>query len=194
MLKTKIMKAWDCIAKEYGGYRRKPWPFLKEFLDKVDDDLLDIGSAHCPNTKVVLKRGIKLYAVDFSKEMLNLAPKEIIKIKSDCTKIPLKRKFKYILAISVLHCLPTKKDQLACLKEIKRLLAKGGSALISTWNIRPKGHIVKYWGDIERDYYILDKSDIINLLNKVGFKNYDISTESAGNFEIPSNYIIKIKK
>lgn len=189
------MKAWDRIAKEYGAYRRKSWPFLKEFLDNVDDDLLDIGSGHCPNTRRVMKKGCKLYAVDFSKEMLKLAPDEVIKINSDCTKIPIKRKFKYIAAISTLHCLPTEKDKLACLKEINRLLRKGGTALVSTWNIRPTGHVVKYWGDIARDYYILDKAEIISLLDKVGFKNYKISTEGTEKgFEIPSNYIIKIKK
>jgi len=192
--KKQIKASWDEIGKKYMGYRRKPWPFLQKFLDKVDDDLLDIGAGNCGNTKEVLERGINLYAVDFSEEMLKLAPNEVNKIIADVTKIPLKRKFKYITAISVLHHLPNEKDRIKFFKEIKRLLDKDGIALITSWDLRQRGHVIRLWGKIKRDYYILDKSEIEELLKKVNITNYIITrkkTISKG-YTTPYNYFIKI--
>jgi tRNA (uracil-5-)-methyltransferase TRM9 len=194
MLRTKeeIKKTWDKIAKEYGGYRRKPWPPIKEFLDKVDADLLDIGSANCCYCSDILKQGHKIYAVDISAEMLKLAPKEIIKIKADATKIPIKRKFKYILAKALIHHLPTEKDRIVFLKEIKRLLTNDGEALITAWYSKEKGDKMVNWGGYKhsRYYHFFSKKELEDLLEKANIKNFSITKSKAS---IKINYIIKIK-
>jgi tRNA (uracil-5-)-methyltransferase TRM9 len=195
MLKTKkqIKDTWNKISKEYGGYRRKPWPLLKKFLDKVDDDLLDIGSANCCYCSDILKHGHKIYAVDISAEMLKLAPKEVITIEADATNIPLKRKFKYILAKALIHHLPTEEDRLAFLKEVKRLLAKDGEALITAWHSKEKGDKMVDWGgyNYSRYYHFFSKKELEDLLKKAGIKNFSI-TKSKASTKI--NYFIKIKK
>lgn len=192
MLKTKaqIKQTWDKIGKEHGSYRRRAWGPVKEFLEKVDCDLLDIGAGDCCMTKSVLKKGVKLYAVDFSEELLNLAPEEVIKIQADCCKIPLKRKFRYITAIAVLHHLPTEKDRIKFLKEVKRLLAKGGEALITVWYSKKKGDTIKKWGKLERYYHFFSKDELTGLLNKAGFNKFEIIKYKD---KLKTNYFIKIK-
>ncbi|MBT3582411.1 class I SAM-dependent methyltransferase [Candidatus Woesearchaeota archaeon] len=194
MLKTKkqIKETWNKIAKEYGGYRRKPWPLLENFLDNVDSDLLDIGCGNCSATGVVLKKGVKLYGVDFSKDILKHTPKGVITIEADATKIPLKRKFKYIVSIGMLHHLPTEKDRIAFLKEVKRLLAKEGEAMLTVWHSKYKGDTLMIWGvKYKRYYHMFSKKELKELLDKVGFKEYKILLHSKTTHK---NYIIKIKK
>lgn len=193
MLKTKsaIKKTYDKIAREFGGYRRKPWPILKEFLDKVNDDILDIGSGDCVYSKNILNKGYKYYGVDFSKEMLKLAPKEVNKILADATKIPLKRKFRYIMAVALLHHLPTEKDRVKFLTEVKRLLAKDGEALITAWYSENKGDRLVKWGEFHKRYYhFFSKQELEDLLKTVGFKNFEV-IKSKSDSKI--NYFIKIK-
>jgi len=193
MLKTKtqIKRTWNQIGKESGGYRRKTWIPLQEFLDKVDDDLLDIGAGNCDRTRQVLEKDLKLYAVDASKEMLKHAPDKVIKIESDATKIPLKRKFKYITAIAIMHHLPTEKDRIQFLKEIKRLLAKEGEAFITAWYSEEKGDKLLTWGyRFERYYHFFSTNELKDLLEKAEITNYKIRKATAKEI----NYIIKIKK
>jgi ubiquinone/menaquinone biosynthesis C-methylase UbiE len=187
--KSQIKKTWNDIAKKYGGYRRKTWKPIKDFLDNVDNDLLDIGCGNCDMTRTVLEKGVKLYGVDFSEEMLKNAPEQVIKIISNCTKIPLKRKFKYITAIAVMHHLPTEKDRINFLKEIKRLLAKEGQAIITAKYSKEKGDLILPWAKKHnRYYYIFSKKELKDLLEKVGFKNYKIQLDGKEN----KNYIINI--
>ena len=195
MIKTKeqIKATWNKIGKKYGGYRRKPWKEIKDFIENVDDDLLDIGCGSCANTKVVLDKGIKLYGVDFSKEILKHVPEKVIKIEADCTKIPLKRKFKYIISIGMLHHLTTEKDRINCLKEIKRLLAKDGEALITAWYSKEKGDKMVDWGgyNYSRYYHFFSKKELEDLLKKASIKNFSIIKSKAST---KINYFIKIKK
>jgi len=193
MLKTKaqIKRTYNNITRKYGGYRRKPWPILKEFLNKVDDDLLDIGSANCCYCKDILNRGYKYYGVDFSEELLKLAPEGVIKIKADCCKIPLKRKFRYIMAIALLHHLPTEKDRLAFLREVKRLLAKDGEALITVWYSKEKGDRIVKWGTFfKRYYHFFSKKELEDLLKKASFNKFEIIKHKD---KLKTNFFIKIK-
>ncbi len=183
-------QVWNKIAKKYGGYHRKSWLALKKFLDSVDDDLLDLGAGNCGFTAPLLKRGIKIYAVDFSEEMLALAPREVEKIIAPVTKVPLKRKFKYIVAIAVVHHLQTRKDRLAFFEEVKRLLAKDGQAIITAWSKKDLGDSYIKWGEIKRYYHIFSKKELSDLLTKAGFTKF-IITKTIGKLE--TNWIIKIK-
>jgi tRNA (uracil-5-)-methyltransferase TRM9 len=184
--KTQIKQTWDAIAKEYGGYRRLTWPPVSEFLSQVDSDLLDIGAGNCNMTRVVLDKGVKLYAVDFSEFMLHHAPKQVTKIVADATNIPLKRKFKYIVSIAMMHHLPTENHRLKFLKELKRLLAKNGQAIITVkYSLRNGDRLIKWAGKHERYYHLFSKKELEQLLDKSKL-NYKIT-------KITNNYIIIIK-
>jgi ubiquinone/menaquinone biosynthesis C-methylase UbiE len=183
--KTRIKKTWNNIGKEYGGYRRLTWAPIVEFLDKVDSDLLDIGAGNCNMTRIILDKNIKMYAVDFSKQMLKHAPKQVTKIVADATNIPLKRKFKYITAIAIMHHLPTENDRLKFLKEIKRLLAKDGRAIITVrYSLRKGAKLLKWADKHERYYHMFSKKELSNLLDKAKL-HHKIT-------KITNNYIIKI--
>jgi ubiquinone/menaquinone biosynthesis C-methylase UbiE len=191
MLQTKeqIKNTYNEIGKTSGGYHRGTWGPLQRFLDKVDSDLLDVGAGNCDRTRQVLARGIKLYAVDFAEEMLKHAPKEAVTIVADATKIPLKKKFKYITAIAVIHHMPTEKDRIAFLKEVKRLLKTGGEALITAWRVDKKGDRMIKWGaHIERYYHFFSEKELHELLKKAKISNYELTKVKVKR----ANYIIKI--
>jgi cyclopropane fatty-acyl-phospholipid synthase-like methyltransferase len=186
---VQIKENWNKISKKYGGYRRDPLPAVRAFLDNVDSELLDIGCGNCITTSRVLKNGFKIRGIDFSKEVLKHTLPGVTKIEADATDIPLKKKFKYIAALGLMHHLPTEKDRLAFLKEVKRLLAKDGQAIITVWYSMKKGDRIKKWGEIERYYYMFSKKELRDLLEKAGFHNFKITLATTVK---KKNYIITI--
>ncbi len=189
-IKAKLRSTYNRIARKHGAYHRKPWPPVARFLSRVDGDLLDIGAGNCCFSGKVLKKGHKLYAVDFSQEMLNLAPEGTKKIVANATKIPLNRRFRWILSSALIHHLPVEKDRIRFLKEVKRLLARNGEALITAWYGDPGDKMVK-WGDTEERYYhFFTEQELDALLKKAGFTNYTIK-KSQGKYK--PNWIIQIR-
>lgn len=111
---------------------------LNEWLDKyIPADgtglkLADIGCGTGYHLKRYQERGFEITGLDGSEEMLEqarLANPNIEFIKSDVDKIPLpSATYDYALNIEVLRYLP---DILPGLKEIKRILRPGGTALMT---------------------------------------------------------------
>ena len=67
-------KLWNKIAPEWHEYKQKPSESASEFLSKATGNVLDLGSGSGRHlTKI--KNG-KMFLLDFSKEMLNLAEKK----------------------------------------------------------------------------------------------------------------------
>lgn len=111
---------------------------LNEWLDKYMPadgkglKLADIGCGTGYHLKRYQERGFEITGLDGSEEMLEqarLANPNIEFIKSDVDKLPLpSANYDYALNIEVLRYLP---DILPSLKEIKRILKPGGTALIT---------------------------------------------------------------
>jgi len=150
-----VKKTYDLIGKEFSASRQYIWPDLKPFLDKVksNSSVLDIG---CGNGRLLLglPENTKYTGMDISRELLTEAKKAYPKInfiEADITKestwknLPL---FDSVFCIAVLHHLPTQKDQLFVLKQIKNHLKPKGKVLITAWNLwQPK--YLKYHLDIK---------------------------------------------
>jgi ubiquinone/menaquinone biosynthesis C-methylase UbiE len=111
---------------------------LNEWLDKfIPADgtglkMADIGCGTGYHLKRYQERGFEITGVDGSEEMLKqarLANPNIEFIQTDVDTIPLpSQTYDYALCIEVLRYLP---DILPSLKEIKRILKPGGTALIT---------------------------------------------------------------
>ncbi|KKS61308.1 MAG: hypothetical protein UV28_C0037G0005 [Candidatus Collierbacteria bacterium GW2011_GWE2_42_48] len=136
---TSVKNIYDNIGKEFSSSRQYIWPDLKPYLKNVKS-----GSS-------VLD---KYTGLDISKELLKEAERAHPEHKfyeTDITKESLWKhlpQYDYIFCIAVFHHLPTKKDQLFVLNQIKRHLKPRGKILITAWNLwQPK--YLKYHFDLK---------------------------------------------
>lgn len=191
---------WNTIAKEWHEFKEIPSKFSKEFLSKCTGNILDLGSGSGRHlTKI--KNG-KMYLVDFSEEMINLAKKKAIKLKISAEfivaeiskRLPFQDNFfNYSISISALHCLPPK-DHKKAVEELYRVMKKKGKALIGVWNFHSKRFNQKKgkeklvgWRDKgKRYYYLFEEDEIHDLFKSVGFK-----VLSTHNSEMMINFIVE---
>jgi ubiquinone/menaquinone biosynthesis C-methylase UbiE len=183
-------QVWNNIAEEWDEFKKIPAVSTIEFIKKQKGNILDFGSGSGRNL-IKIKCG-KLYLLDFSEKMIELAKKkakkENIKAEfavSDMTKTPYKNNFfDSAVCISALHCL-TKPEQKKAVKELHRILKPKARAFIGVWNKdskrlkRHKGKetLIKWNNKGERYYYLFNEKEIHDLFKKQGFKI--ISTDNS---------------
>ncbi len=176
-------KLWNNIAKEWSKFRKQPILIIKEFLEKSNGKILDLG---CGSGRHLIKsKNKKYYCLDFSENMLKLAEKKAIlqKIKalffkSDLSKLPFENNFfDYAIYIDSLHCIKSKNKRKNSLKELHRVLKNNSKAIISVWNKNSKrfrnSEKEKYisWRDKGKRYhYLFEEKELENLLKKYKFK------------------------
>jgi len=192
-------KLWDKIASEWKDFKQIPSKLSTEFLDSCTGNVLDLGSGAGRHLSKI-KKG-KMFLVDFSQEMLNLAEKKAKKLKipietkkGDLFKIPYKDNFfDYAICISALHCIQPKSHKKS-VKEIHRVLKPGAKALIGVWNFHSKRFNQKKgkekmvgWTDKgKRYYYLFEEPEVHKLFKDAGFKIL-----STHNSEMMINFIVE---
>ncbi len=150
-----IKTVYDEIGKEFSATRQYIWPDLKPFLQDVKPNsaVLDVG---CGNGRLLLglPKDTKYTGLDISQELLKeakIAHPEHKFIEGDITQDSLWAnlpQYDYIFSIAVLHHLPTTKDQIFVLEQIKKHLKPGGKVLLTAWNLwQPK--YLKYHFDLK---------------------------------------------
>lgn len=133
-------KVWDSIAQNWNKFREIPSPAVVDFLKDKNGQILDLGCGSGRNFHAMPK-GVVVFGVDFSEEMLKLAAKNAEKLglmvkleKSEASKIPFEENFfDSAICIAVLHCLSNKYERQKAIKEIYRTLKPGCRAFISVW-------------------------------------------------------------
>lgn len=141
-----IKNVYDEISQEFSATRQYIWPDLKPFLNEVksNSSVLDVG---CGNGRLLLglPQKIKYTGIDISKELLKEAEKNYPEqkfLETDITQDSIWKhlpQYDYIFCVAVLHHLPTEKDQLFVLNQIKKHLKPHGKAVITVWNLwQPK--------------------------------------------------------
>lgn len=139
---------WNEIASNWNDFREVPSPSVVEFLSNKKGHILDLGCGSGRNFAAMTK-GVNLYAVDFSGEMLKFAEKKarelkltrggsarqnVITEKSESDKLSFKDNFfDSIICVAVLHCIDSKEKRQNTIKEIYRTLKPNGEAFISVW-------------------------------------------------------------
>lgn len=190
---------WDNIAEEWHSYKQIPAQHVKKFLDESSGKVLDLGSGSGRNMQKISEG--KMYLVDFSKKMLDLAieraKKEEIDIevkKGDLFDIPYENNsFDFAICISALHCINGEENRLKSLSELHRVLKPSGKALIGVWNVKSKRFRNKNkermigWTDKgDRYYYLYDEEEIHNQCKDLGFKIIE-----THNSEMMINFIVE---
>ena len=196
-------EVWDEIAGSWDERRQKTGPMILNFVKEARGNFLDLGCGSGRN--LIKNEGVEFYLVDFSQKMLDLAEKKAktLKIKFKLIKTDVSilscfenNFFDNALYIATLHCLEKKKREKS-LKELYRVLKKGGKAIITIWNtshpafkrFKNKKEILLAWRTGEdnekrnlRYYYFYGQEEFLKDLKKVGFKVLDIrdSKEHTG--------------
>ena len=176
-------EVWNNIACEWHEFKKIPAASTIEFLKKQKGKVLDFGSGSGRHL-MKIKSG-KMYLLDFSEKMIELAKQKAKKEKIDAefevssmTKTPYENNFfDSAICISALHCL-TKLEQKKAIKELYRILKPKAKVLIGVWNKeskrlkRHKGKeaLIKWNDKGERYYYLFDEKEVQDLFKKQGFK------------------------
>jgi len=175
-------QVWGNISEEWNKFKITPAEHVMEFLKNKKGKILDLGSGSGRHL-ISIEDG-KMYLVDFSKKMIELAKKKAKEKNieaefsvSDLRKLPFQDNFfDFAIAIAVFHCLKPKSQEKAA-KELFRVMKKGAKAEIVVWNKNSrrfrnaeKEKFVKWREKGERYYYLFDEKEIHDLFKKVGFK------------------------
>jgi ubiquinone/menaquinone biosynthesis C-methylase UbiE len=183
-------QVWNNIAEEWHEFKKFPSESTMNFLKKQKGKVLDFGSGSGRHlTKI--KDG-KMYLLDFSDKMIELAKKKAKKDKietefavSSMVKTHYEDNFfDSAICISALHCLNLT-EQKKAVKELYRILKPKAQAFIGVWNQeskrlkRRKGKeaLIKWNDKGERYYYLFNEQEAQEIFKKQGFKI--ISTDNS---------------
>ncbi len=207
---------WDKIALPWKTFRAKPLKEAVDFLKNRQGNILDLGCGSGRNfTKLNDKEGkkSKIYAVDFSGRMLKHAKEHakilgasIKAVKAYAYNLPFKDNFfDAALFIATLHCIPSAEKRKEALQELKRVMKKGASAMITAWDKNQprfknsEKEIVVPWKYGRKDYmrycYLYDKGELLSLLKDTGFKISKVLKKSAAKGLYSSrNIVVMVRK
>ena len=149
-MKRLIKKQWDKIS-SIGTYRRNLGIDLSKYVSGRNLKILDLGSGG--------RRGLdkfgRVFYSDISLKMLQQGELST-GVNLDASSLPFKdASFDVVTSIAMFHHLPTKKDRLNFLKEVRRVLKPGGISVIKFGFIlgEADAQIKVKWSDINRFYY-----------------------------------------
>lgn len=162
-------------------------PELEEFMNflKVNDEILDLGCGPGHHSRIFYKNGFKVTGVDLSKEMINIAKKEIPEVEFQVMDI-LKLKFKKCsfngvwASASLLHI--QKKLLPKALEKIYNILCEKGIFYLSLKQGEGEELLKdKRYGGVDKFYSYFTSTDIEKNLKQAGFKIINISNREKRN-------------
>lgn len=179
---------WNNIAEEWNTFKKRQDPHVKEFMEKAEGKVIDLG---CGSGRNFTKTKAEIYAVDFSGKMLEYAKQNAKKLKDkiktfelDITKpLPFEDNFfDSGISVATIHCIEGKKNRENILKEIFRILKPKAKFMIKVWNrksSRFKGKeekIIKWRDKGERYYCLYEEEELKREIKKEGFKIISINS------------------
>lgn len=197
-----IPEVYDIIAESFDYKRSQPWKEVMQFIEQFPSSsrILDLGCGSARHTKFMLEKNYNVIGLDVSFRILQVANEKRLSllknkltslVNGDATNLPFKtNSFDNIIMIAVFHHFKSLDDRIAILREIKRILSKGGSCLITTWSkshprfekedlceiVRSgKKDILVPWTlpngrKVSRYYYLFEKEELEELVLTAGFK------------------------
>lgn len=184
----KIIAAYDNGAEEYAKTQaaKSPGPPFEAFckLLKPGAKVLDIGCAAGRDTHSLKQAGFEAVGVDLSKNLLAIAKRDhpdITFLEADMRHLPFDDgTFDGIWALAAFHHLE-KSDMLPTLKEWRRVLKPGGVLFLSTKMgsglLKTQEAMVS---NQAREFTLLSKEELHDLLNQAGFAKHWLRTEESG--------------
>lgn len=208
----KVKEDYNAIAEDFARSREKLWPeiiFLKDYIRK-GERVLDIGCGSGRLFELLRDKEVEYFGIDFSKKLIEIAKRKYLSEKEvknvnilptfivvDALKLPFEEGFfDKVISIAVFHHIPSKEKRLIFLKEIKRVLKRGGEVHLTVWNLWQKKYFFKIlkegfkkvfkkteldfcdifvpFGKRERYYHCFKKRELRKLFKEAGFEIKEI--------------------
>jgi len=140
--KKHVYEVYDKISAHFSQTRYKPWPMVAEFLNSLEKDsyVLDIG---CGNGKYLsVNENLQTFGTDRSGNLLSIAKEKNLNSQffiADSLKLPIKSEsFDAAISIAVIHHFSNELLRIQALKEIFRIVRRGGLVLVYVWAMEQK--------------------------------------------------------
>lgn len=133
-----VHQVYQNIAPHFSQTRYKPWPVVERFINSLEPGSIgvDIG---CGNGKYLGVRtitdGVLLIGNDRSSELVNIAAKRNHEVMTcDGLSTPFRDSaFDFSLSIAVIHHFTTDERRLQAIRELVRVVRKGGLFIVFVW-------------------------------------------------------------
>ncbi|KAJ3188640.1 tRNA methyltransferase, has a role in tRNA modification [Gaertneriomyces sp. JEL0708] len=136
-----VHNVYNVIADHFSATRYKPWPVIEEFLKTMPDGSLgaDVG---CGNGKYLgVNRNLFMVGSDRSDKLVDIClQRGFESMVCDNLCLPYRANaFDFVISIAVIHHMSSPARRLLALKELFRILSRGGRALIFVWAFEQQG-------------------------------------------------------
>lgn len=172
-------------AAEFGRTRRKPWPIVDAFIRESASSSALILDNGCGNGRSMT---CSMVGLDLSLELLQQAcakdPHGLV--HGNSLRLPfVDGCFDVVLSVAVIHHLCTEERRIAAMREIARVMARGGRVLVCVWSdcivdkkkvFRDRelvcpGDVFVSWGscrDNRRYYHLFRVQELADLVSTAG--------------------------
>ena len=140
--KKHVYEVYDKISAHFSETRYKPWPQVSEFLNSLEKDsyVLDVG---CGNGKYLsVNENLNIFGTDRSGNLLSIAKEKNLNSQffvADSLKLPVRSEsFDAAISIAVIHHFSNELLRIQALREILRIVKKGGKILVYVWAMEQK--------------------------------------------------------
>lgn len=157
-----LKKTYDLIAEDFSSTRQKIWKEFKDLSLGKYGSVLEVGCGNSRNLLYLRRQGVFLVGLDFAKSFFKQPLSNIYHIVGNALALPFKdESFDAVIAIAVLHHLPTREMRLIMLREMLRVAKK--AIVVSVWyrfsklrKTTKKDEDIKWRGKYYRYYYFYD--------------------------------------
>ncbi|EMA62904.1 class I SAM-dependent methyltransferase [Halorubrum lipolyticum] len=136
---------YDRIAAHFSKTREYAWPEVESFLDgRAATRALDVGCGNGRHAEPLAERAEAVVGVDLSRELLREAVARARErgydgaasfVHGDAASLPIATDAVGLAVyVATLHHLPSREARVRSLDELARVLAPGGTALVSAWS------------------------------------------------------------
>lgn len=162
----KTKNDYNTIASDFSNTRQSFWNdslFLLEYIKK-NEKLLDLGCGNGRLYKRLQSLSVDYTGIDISEELIEEARKKnpgVNFLIGSATDLPFKdNQFDKIISIAVLHHIPSYELRIKFMEEVKRVLKKDGTMILTVWNLQDKkiARIKYFWSIIKKIFF--SKEDI----------------------------------
>lgn len=154
-LLDKVRDDYDAIAGEFSDTRSKLWPVMERFKSsvKAGDHVLDVGCGNGRAYQLVAGMAIEYEGIDVSAELIRRARDlwrdQLAHFRvGSVLALPYDEgEFDAVLAMAMLHHVPSERYRLQALREMHRVLKPGGLLLMTNWYLWNRTYVIgNLWG------------------------------------------------
>lgn len=142
--RSDVRATYDRIAAHFAETRPEPWPEVASFLTERDSAVaLDVGTGNGRHAELLAERADRVLALDVSRAAIEVASERVASarcaiafVQADAATLPVRTNcVDLAVYVATLHHLPTRQLRVRSLDELDRVLAPGGTAIVSAWSV-----------------------------------------------------------